>query len=131
MAPVAVPNLEELSLANGKPKQQVEPADGEEVDDDEEDELDGGDAAVVEGPSLQNEGLHMTKQVVDAKKKKKKKKRELSAPALNIELRGSTFSAKKKKAAPSAQSEPPRVGLSKIFKNGVYPVGQEVEYKDE
>ncbi len=29
------------------------------------------------------------------------------------------------------QSEPPRVGLSKIFRNGVYPVGEEVEYKDE
>ncbi|RSH93273.1 Methionine aminopeptidase 2 [Saitozyma podzolica] len=49
----------------------------------------------------------------DAKKKKKKKK------------------PKKKKAAAVLQSEPPRVGLSKIFKNGVYPVGQEVEYKND
>lgn len=71
MAPVAVPNLEELSLANGKPKQQVEPADGEEVDDDAEDELDGGDAAVAE----------------DAKKKKKKKKpkKKKAAPSAQSE----------------------------------------------
>lgn len=45
-----------------------------------------------------------------AKKKKKKKK-------------------PKKKKTTAVQSEPPRVGLSKIFKNGVYPVGEEVEYK--
>ncbi|KAK4688677.1 methionyl aminopeptidase, partial [Tremellales sp. Uapishka_1] len=44
--------------------------------------------------------------MTDGKKKKKKKK------------------PKKKKAI---QSEPPRVGLSKMFKNGVYPPGQEVE----
>lgn len=29
------------------------------------------------------------------------------------------------------QSEPPRVGLSKIFRNGIYPVGEEVEYPNE
>lgn len=29
------------------------------------------------------------------------------------------------------QSEPPRVGLSKIFRNGVYPVGEVVEYQNE
>lgn len=48
----------------------------------------------------------------DAKKKKKKKK------------------PKKKKVA-AVQSEPPRVGLSKVFPKGVYPVGEEVEYKNE
>jgi methionyl aminopeptidase len=46
----------------------------------------------------------------DAKKKKKKKK------------------PKKKKAE---QSEPPRVGLSKLFPSGVYPTGEIQEYKDE
>lgn len=46
----------------------------------------------------------------DAKKKKKKKK------------------TKKKK---TVQSEPPRVGLSKLFPSGVYPVGEIQEYKDE
>ncbi|KAL7425130.1 Methionine aminopeptidase 2 [Cryptotrichosporon argae] len=49
----------------------------------------------------------------DAKKKKKKKK------------------PKKKKAAAAVQSEPPRVGLSKIFRNGVYPIGEEQEYPND
>ena len=40
--------------------------------------------------------------------------------------------AKKKKKSPAAvQSEPPRVPVTKIFKNGVFPVGQEVPYKEE
>ena len=30
----------------------------------------------------------------------------------------------------AVQSEPPRVGLSKIFKGGVFPIGEEVEYVD-
>jgi hypothetical protein len=45
---------------------------------------------------------------------------------------------KKKKAAPMTsqqamelQSEPPRVGLSTIFKNRVYPVGEIQEYANE
>lgn len=40
---------------------------------------------------------------------------------------------KKKKAAamPEVQSEPPRVGLSKIFTKGVFPVGEEQEYVGE
>lgn len=46
----------------------------------------------------------------DAKKKKKKKK------------------PKKKKPE---QSDPPRVGLSKFFPNGQYPVGEICEYKNE
>jgi methionyl aminopeptidase len=48
----------------------------------------------------------------DAKKKKKKKK-------------------PKKKAVKNGQSEPPRVGLSKLFPDGVYPEGEIQEYKDE
>ncbi|KAI5452230.1 Methionine aminopeptidase 2 [Naganishia albida] len=46
----------------------------------------------------------------EGKKKKKKKK------------------SKKKKAV---QSAPPRVPVSKLFKNGVYPVGEEQEYKND
>lgn len=46
----------------------------------------------------------------DAKKKKKKKK------------------PKKKKAE---QSDPPRIGLSKFFPDGIYPEGEIQEYKDE
>ena len=48
-----------------------------------------------------------------AKKKKKKKK------------------AKKKAAAKVEQSEPPRIGLSKLFPDGTYPEGEIQEYKDE
>jgi methionyl aminopeptidase len=46
----------------------------------------------------------------DAKKKKKKKK------------------PKKKK---TEQSDPPRVGLTKLFPNGQFPTGEICEYKDE
>ena len=48
----------------------------------------------------------------DAKKKKKKKK-------------------PKKKSAKPVQSDPPRVGLSKFFPDGNYPVGEVHEYKDK
>ena len=47
-----------------------------------------------------------------AKKKKKKKK-------------------PKKKKVSQSQSDPPRVGLSKLFPSGVYPTGEICEYKDE
>lgn len=46
-----------------------------------------------------------------AKKKKKKKK--------------------PKKKTKATQSDPPRVPLSKIFPNGVYPEGEIQQYKDE
>lgn len=48
----------------------------------------------------------------DAKKKKKKKK-------------------PKKKKVVAVQSDPPRVGLSKLFPDGVYPEGETHEYKDD
>jgi methionyl aminopeptidase len=38
---------------------------------------------------------------------------------------------KKKKATPKVQSDPPRVPVSQLFANGAYPVGEEVEYKDD
>lgn len=38
---------------------------------------------------------------------------------------------KKKSAAAVVQSDPPRVGLTKIFKDGVFPIGEEVEYANE
>jgi len=50
-----------------------------------------------------------------AKKKRKRKKRPKKAAG----------------AAPTKQSSPPRVLLSHLFPNGEYPVGQEVEYRDE
>ncbi|EIM92854.1 peptidase M24A methionine aminopeptidase [Stereum hirsutum FP-91666 SS1] len=49
----------------------------------------------------------------EGKKKKKKKK------------------PKKKKTAQAQQSEPPRVGLTKIFTKGIYPEGEICEYKDD
>jgi hypothetical protein len=39
-----------------------------------------------------------------------------------------TSTGKKKKVV---QTAPPRVAVSKLFKNGVYPVGEEQEYKNE
>ncbi|CAE6360223.1 unnamed protein product [Rhizoctonia solani] len=71
---------------------------------DEEDEEE--DEVALEGEAAAGEG---------AKKKKKKKK------------------SKKKKtgAAPAVQSDPPRVGLSFIFPNGIYPEGEIQEYKNE
>lgn len=50
-----------------------------------------------------------------ADKKKKKKKK----------------SNKKKKKTPSTQTDPPRVGISNFFKDGVYPEGEIQEYNDE
>jgi methionyl aminopeptidase len=39
--------------------------------------------------------------------------------------------AKKKKASAVQQTAPPRVGLTKIYRNGIFPVGEEVEYQYE
>ena len=50
---------------------------------------------------------------VDGAAKKKKKKK------------------KKKKSGPSQQTTPPSVGLSKLFKTGVYPEGEWQSYKDD
>jgi methionyl aminopeptidase len=49
-----------------------------------------------------------------AKKKKKKNKKK-----------------KKKKAAATSQSDPPRVPVSQLFTGKPYPVGEEVEYRDD
>lgn len=42
---------------------------------------------------------------------------------------------KKKKKKPKKkkleQSDPPRIGLSTLFPNGIYPEGEVVPYKDE
>jgi len=50
-----------------------------------------------------------------AKKKRKRKRKPKKAGGAN----------------PTKQSSPPRVLLSNLFPNGEYPVGQEVEYRDE
>ena len=51
--------------------------------------------------------------VGEAKKKKKKKK------------------SKKKKTGGLKQTEPPTIGITKLFPDGVYPEGELQEYKDE
>ena len=58
-------------------------------------------------------GLTTSAGIGDSKKKKKKKK------------------PKKKGPKSEQQTEPPRVGLSKLFPDGNYPEGELHEYKDE
>ncbi|PBP22219.1 methionine aminopeptidase 2-like protein [Diplocarpon rosae] len=72
-----------------------------EDSDDDEDEKVAGDGAADGG----------------AKKKRKRKRKPKKAGGSG--------------AAATKQSEPPRVLLSNLFPNGVYPVGEEVEYRDE
>lgn len=110
MTPVAIPTLENLSLEDAPPAKHV---DDVEEDGDEDDE---GDEAGAEGA------------VGDAKKKKKKKK---CMYTLSTTLDAVDCLAKKKKSGAVTQSEPPRVGLTKLFKDGIFPVGQEVEYLNE
>ncbi|PBP21719.1 methionine aminopeptidase 2-like protein [Diplocarpon rosae] len=72
-----------------------------EASDDDEDEKVAGDGGADGG----------------AKKKRKRKRKPKKAGGSG--------------AAATKQSEPPRVLLSNLFPNGVYPVGEEVEYRDE
>lgn len=91
-----------------EPKSTV-PQDHEEDDVEEDDVVDETPGA---GGEPIESGLEtiITCYSEETKKKKKKKK------------------SKKKKVQ---QSDPPRVGLSKIFTNGVYPEGEIQPYKDE
>ncbi|KAL5640430.1 hypothetical protein ACGC1H_007621 [Rhizoctonia solani] len=85
---------------------QQPPPDPVEAKEEEEKEEEEEEEEAQEGENGGAEG---------AKKKKKKKK------------------SKKKKtgAAPTVQSDPPRVGLSFLFPNGVYPEGEIQEYKND
>lgn len=54
----------------------------------------------------------------------------------NIYVAGEGKKKKKKKKSKKSkkhheQSEPPRVGLTKLFPSGTYPEGELQEYKDE
>ncbi|KAL1757352.1 methionine aminopeptidase 2-like protein [Schizophyllum commune] len=80
----------------------AKPEEAKKVPPEVEDE-DSGDESAPEASAAGGEAT---------KKKKKKKKPK-----------------KKKKAA--EQSEPPRVGLSKLFPNGIYPEGEIQPYKDD
>jgi methionyl aminopeptidase len=97
---------------------------GEDGDDDDEEEIEGADGAAGGWYSGMAE---LTQQMQRRRRKRRSVGHALPGWCYCAHL----ALAKKKKAAAVLQSEPPRVGLSKIFKNGVYPVGQEVEYKNE
>jgi methionyl aminopeptidase len=72
-----------------------------EAEDDDEDEEANGEG-VTDG---------------SAKKKRKRKKKPKKAGGAGV--------------LPTKQSSPPRVLLSNLYPDGVYPVGEEVEYRDE
>ena len=72
-----------------------------------------GDVAASGGESDDDGGEELGKATAAKKKKSKKKK------------------PKKKGPKSEQQTEPPRVGLSKLFPDGNYPEGELHEYKDE
>jgi methionyl aminopeptidase len=96
-------------------------SDHDESDDDKEDEVDAGgagEAAATGGCFCST--IHLpcslsANQIITAAKKKKKRK------------------PKKKKTTTVAkeQSNPPRVPIAQLFPNSQYPIGEEVEYKNE
>ena len=88
---------------------QVPPQDEDEDEEEEETGLTPGTGKLL-GSDTSYFFSYWISRADGAKKKKKKKK------------------PKKKKAV---QSDPPRVGLSKLFPSGVYPTGEICEYKDE
>jgi hypothetical protein len=87
-------------------------ADNEEVEELEDEQVEEGNGVVTSGSSDSPAYAPspLTSFVDEGKKKKKKKK------------------AKKKKLE---QSDPPRIGLSKFFTEGIYPEGEIQRYKDE
>lgn len=94
--------LEQTKLAasngNGTNGHHEDGGDDNDEDDDEDDDAEDGAGANGAATGA-------------AKKKKKNKKKK-----------------KKSKAGAMTQTEPPRVGLTKIFTNGVYPVGEIQQY---
>ncbi|KAM0257103.1 hypothetical protein ACHAQJ_004567 [Trichoderma viride] len=86
---------------NGTAKGSAAEQSGEESDDDPDQHAFEITAATGEGGDVQ-------------KRKSKKKKPK-----------------KKKKKAPTVQTEPPSILISKLFPNNSYPKGEEVEYKNE
>jgi len=107
MAAQAVDGLKKLDLNGTNPaskaQSQTSAANGTLGDSDPGESDDGKEDEIVNGGASAN----------GAAKKKKKKR------------------PKKKKAAPKEQSDPPRVQVSQLFPNHQYPVGEEVEYKND
>lgn len=109
MATALSDTLEKLDLGrstNGKPTAE----DGVSSSGAASDAGGGSDAEADDDPSP-DAGSSSKKK----KKKKPKKKKTAAADA----------------GVPLVQSEPPRVGLGKIFLDGVFPVGEEEEYREE
>ncbi|KIK70606.1 hypothetical protein GYMLUDRAFT_32651 [Collybiopsis luxurians FD-317 M1] len=78
---------------------------------DPKEDLNGKDTAQVAEDSDEEENVTVPGDTTGEAKKKKKKKKP-----------------KKKRVE---QSDPPRVGLSKLFPNGIFPEGEIQEYKDD
>lgn len=98
-----------LGAANGVPKQNgsngPDPASGDLIhNESDDDEAEDGEEGNANGTT---EGA--------AKKKKKKKPRKKKKPGVSVK----------------GQTAPPRVKVSDLFPNNSYPVGEEVEYKNE
>ncbi|KAG8950458.1 Methionine aminopeptidase 2 [Tulasnella sp. 424] len=75
---------------------------------------------------VEEEGDDVAKDENGASKPKKKRKRKTKAQAI---AEGRV--KEEVKPEPATQSEPPRVGLSKIFIDGVYPEGEICEYLND
>ncbi|EXJ86156.1 methionyl aminopeptidase [Capronia coronata CBS 617.96] len=111
MAAKTADELSKLAL-NGSPTKQNPQVNGtngvnghlSDQDDSDDDKDDGATATGGDNGNTANGA---------AKKKKKKKPK------------------KKKAAGAKVQSDPPRVPLSQLFPNNTYPVGEEVEYKND
>ncbi|EXJ77686.1 methionyl aminopeptidase [Capronia epimyces CBS 606.96] len=111
MAAKAADELSKLTV-NGsaiKPNPQVNGTDGANghLSDQDDSEDDKGDDTTATGGANGNSAS-------GASKKKKKKKPK-----------------KKKAGGAKVQSDPPRVAVSQLFSSGTYPVGEEVEYKND
>jgi methionyl aminopeptidase len=109
---VVKPKQEEEGKVNGfPPPHQAADDDGDEPDDDVAGEGEPGAGGNVTHPQLHEQILTKYFDHLGEGKKKKKKKKP-----------------KKKKLE---QSDPPRIGISKFFPDGIYPEGEIQPYKDE
>ncbi|KAK9448430.1 peptidase M24, structural domain-containing protein [Limtongia smithiae] len=86
------------------------PADGADASDDDEEEEDGVTATATSVP----------------KKKKKKPKKKKSAAA-----KAAAAAAGAGANGGLVQTDPPTIGISKFYPNGIYPAGQTMEYLDQ
>ncbi|KAK2739105.1 Methionine aminopeptidase 2 [Myotisia sp. PD_48] len=103
MAAQSEPEVQKLSLSDKDNTQSKSASKGPEQENSDNEESDDDKEDGADGVEVTGE-----------KKKKKKKPKK-----------------KKKKGGAKVQSDPPRVPLSQLFPNNVFPEGELVEYKDE